>query len=65
MKEIYVLTWDDEYVGVLKDFKAYPTKEAAEEAVNKYLGQFDPEYQEIILSQENGLPKIHKLEICL
>lgn len=65
MKEVFVLTWDTEYEGLLQSYKAYTSREAAEKAVEEYLSAFSKETQEILRENPDGIPQIHKLEICL
>lgn len=65
MKEIYVLTWDTEYEGLLHSYKAYTSRKAAEDAVEEYISAFNEEKQKMFREGILTTPQIHKLEVCL
>lgn len=64
MKKVYVLTWDNEYEGLLHSYKAYSTKEAAEKAVEDYINGHNIEVQKLMRDGNLSIPQIHELELC-
>lgn len=63
MKKVYVLTWDNEYEGLLHEYKAY-SLEKAKQAVENYINSKSPEVQALMRAGQLSIPQIHELVLC-
>lgn len=64
MKKVFVLTWDNEYEGLLESYKAYSSEGAARQAVENYINRFNPEVQALMRNGDLSIPQIHELVLC-